>query len=540
MTSSEPDGAGTPDPSDAAVPAPLPAPPPDLPVLAQGHLHPAILFLRFLDGVRRMAFLVVVGLLVNELFLILALLPFLMQMLYGLAAYLSVQYRLTRAELVVRDGILHRQERRIPVDRIQDLAFEATLLRRALGLVVVRVETASGKAAEATLDSLGRAAAAQLREVLHEARAARGRVAPAPVADGEADEPAPAEPEPAPRGPEYLVHRCSPGALVIRGITDLRAGAILVIAFTALEIADQLELLGRLRGFFGSLVEWLGRMPMHLTVLLFLAVAAGVLAFGAVSAVVSNVVQFWNFTLTLRDSVLQRRYGLLTTRQKTLPLRRIQRVTTEASWLRRPFGFCAVRADSASSGFTEAEDQKTGWDLVVPLARAPEALQVVEVLLPGCDATSMPWRRVSPRLVGRMTLEGLAAALVLTAGLWWWISAWALLGFLVVPFGWVMAELTWRNFAWASPQGFLALRRGLLGRYQAFIPLQKVQAVILEAGPLDRLFGLAAVTVHVAGGSPTTLANLTRGDAEGLRAMVAGEAVQAARADWAHPAAMVT
>lgn len=521
MTSSEPM------PPAGAGPAPQQAEPPPKPVLAQGHLHPAILFLRLWEGFRRMAFFLVLGLLVDRLFLLVALVPFLLQMVYGLAAYLTVQYVLTADELVVREGILHRQERRIPVDRIQDLAFESTLLRRMLGLVVVRVETASGKGSEAQLDSLGRVGAAQLREVLLQARVARGLRRTAGAGDGEDAAAAPAPPV-----EEHLVYAATPGELLLRGLTDLRASAVFVTAFAALELADQFGFVGRLQGLAGSVVDWLGRLPPVAITALLLALAVGVLAVGATMAVAGNVVRFWGFQMSLREDVLLRRYGLLTTRQKTLPRLRIQRVTLEMTWLRRPFGLCAVRADSASSGFSESEDQKTGWDLVVPLTRRPQADALLPVLLPGLDPSAIGWRAVSPRLVERMTLEGTVAAVLLAVPGWFWVGPWALLALLLVPLLWAVAQLVWRNFAWATPAGFLCLRRGILGRYLAFIPLHKVQSVMLAAGPLDRLFGLAELTVHVAGGSPTTLSNLTRGDAEALRELVARAAADAARRDW--------
>ena len=54
---------------------------------------------------------------------------------------------------------------------------------------------------------------------------------------------------------------------------------------------------------------------------------------------------------------------------------------------------------------------------------------------------------------------------------------------------------------------------------------------MLRAGPVERLFGLAHVTVFVAGGSPTTLGNLPRDEAETLVRDVAIEAA-AARFVW--------
>jgi len=64
------------------------------------------------------------------------------------------------------------------------------------------------------------------------------------------------------------------------------------------------------------------------------------------------------------------------------------------------------------------------------------------------------------------------------------------------------------------------------------VPTRRIQSVLLTAGPLQRLLGLATITVHVAGGSPTSLADLPRGDAEHLRARLASEAAVAARHEW--------
>ena len=173
--------AGPPAPA-AMDPAPAAPAAPEPPVLARGHLHPGVLLLRLLDALRQAIFPALLGVVVEPVFLAIAGAMFLLQLGTALARYLTITYTLSAEELVVREGILSRQERRIPLDRIQDLGFESTLLRRALGLVVVLVETASGKGAEARLDSLGRDEAVHLRETLLAARATRGLAAAAPLA----------------------------------------------------------------------------------------------------------------------------------------------------------------------------------------------------------------------------------------------------------------------------------------------------------------------------------------------------------------------
>ena len=68
------------------------------------------------------------------------------------------------------------------------------------------------------------------------------------------------------------------------------------------------------------------------------------------------------------------------------------------------------------------------------------------------------------------------------------------------------------------------MRWGILGRYRAIVPLQKVQAVVIHRNPLERMLGLARLTVYVAGGSPSTMSNLPSGEAMRLRDDLASQA----------------
>ena len=136
--------------------------------LAGGHLHPGILFLRFLFALKQVILPLILAIFSQDpsfkaFFVAMTAVAFLAPMMHSLVRYLTFQYVLTTEELITTEGILHRRERRIPVNRIQDLSFEQSLVRRFVGLVVVTVETASGEGGEARLDSLGLRNAAHLR-----------------------------------------------------------------------------------------------------------------------------------------------------------------------------------------------------------------------------------------------------------------------------------------------------------------------------------------------------------------------------------------
>ncbi|MGA0058477.1 MAG: PH domain-containing protein [Planctomycetota bacterium] len=487
-------------------------------VHAAGHLHPGMLFVRFADGLRQSILPILVSVVAQEVWLAVAAgVFFVLGLVHAVARYLTFQYRLTDEELVTTEGILHRQERRIPIDRIQDLSFESTLLRRVLQLVVVQVETASGQGAEARLDSLSRGDAARLREVLFRLRGRSGMEG----ASGEA--------VPAPR----VLFRSTGGELALLGFTNNRVGASLLMVLGVFELAEQLGLQDAFQGVLGGVVDRLSAFGTTWTVLFFVAVLFLVMLVGWLVAIAASLVMFHRFELSERDDVLYRRFGLITTRAQSLPRRKIQRITLEAAPLRRLFGAAVVRADSAGAGAQEAQrgSNQVERDILVPLTSAGRARALVAWVLPGLDPAHLAWRRVSPKVVVRVGLKGLILGLLgLGAGLptigW---PAWLALGAPVLAVA--MGVLLFANLAYARSPGHLAFRHGLLGQYLAFVPVRKVQGAVLRAGPIERLFGLAHVTVFVAGGSPTTLGNLPRGEAEALVRDVAVEAA-AARFVW--------
>ncbi len=506
-------------------------------VLARGHLHPAILLLRLLDAMRQAVVPIVFGILLERWFLVLGIGLFVVHLGYAVARYLTLEYTLTDEELRIREGLLQRQERRIPLDRIQDLGCESTLLRRALGLTVVLVETASGRGVEARLDALGRADADHLREVLLAARRAAVRPAVAatpgePAASGPPGAPGAAPPPPAVAEVEWLVHRSTPGELLLRGLTDLRLSAFVVTGFALLQFADQFGVAVQLRGVAGNFREWLVGFPPLLLATALLAMLAAVLAFGVATATIGNLVHFHGFELRLRGDVLQRRFGLLTTRAKTLPRARVQRVTVEQPWLRRLLGLAVVKADSAGGSRSEGEDTAGGWDVVVPIARLHAAEALLPALLPGIERETFGWQRGAARLVVRTALQGAILAAIVVPALWRAVGAWALLGLGIVPFFALLGMLIWRSLGWSLGDGFLALRHGVVGRYGAYVPTAKVQAVVVRRGPLALLLGLADLTVYVAGGSPTRLPDLLYADARALQAAIAARAAVAAARDW--------
>ena len=76
--------------------------------------------------------------------------------------YFTYRYGVIGDELVIRAGILHRNRRHIPLARIRNVSLQQNLLHRLFHVAEVRLESAGGTGAEATMRVLSLDAARSL------------------------------------------------------------------------------------------------------------------------------------------------------------------------------------------------------------------------------------------------------------------------------------------------------------------------------------------------------------------------------------------
>ena len=141
------------------------------------------------------------------------------------------------------------------------------------------------------------------------------------------------------------------------------------------------------------------------------------------------------------------------------------------------------------------------------------------------DDSGMPWQPVSPRLVGaRLVLlaatlavplvVAVALAVLASPGFWWAVAVVLLVGVAGI---WVVVRQV-PAISWIELEDELVVRRGRLNRSLVSVPYGRLQYVDVQSGPLDRVLGLAEVTLHTA--SPHLSADipgLSVAQAEALR-----------------------
>lgn len=128
------------------------------------------------------------------------------------------------------------------------------------------------------------------------------------------------------------------------------------------------------------------------------------------------------------------------------------------------------------------------------------------------DPASTPERedaltRLDPRYAKVLRLNLLLTLLPFAlAAIGWEIAGLPFPGMLLVPFaiggGWLLARLPLRRYlARGYHLGADRLRvvKGVLLRTDTVVPLGRVQHLDVEQGPIERLYGLATLTLHTAG-----------------------------------------
>ena len=255
-----------------------------------------------------------------------------------------------------------------------------------------------------------------------------------------------------------------------------------------------------------------------------------VLAAGAVVAVLAAVWGFLSWRATTYGVIggsFRLRQGVFQKNERTIPLEHVQSVDTVQGIVQRIFGVYEVRVETAGGGASEpdaslpaltrgaTEELRRGIEGAgrAPVEAEEEAgpevlrrLSTRELLIAGATSgqigVALSLLAVGSQvfdeffseaffrdLVASLAPNALIVVLIL-------VPAVALLAWLLAIAGTVLAHF---GFTLSREGDFLYIKRGLLERREATIPLGRIQAVRVSEGVLRQPFGLASLRVESAG-----------------------------------------
>jgi putative membrane protein len=431
--------------------------------------------------------------------------------------YFTYRYGFLDTALVIRSGLLQRNLRLIPFDRVQNVTLHQNLLHRLVGVAEVRLESAGGMGqAEAQMQVLkleqANALEALVRSGAHRARAAQARSDGDPGSDEDAD-----------RAPTLWLELPTRelvrlGLISNRGMLVVAAGfAYLTQAGDVLtqRLSNGIESVGR-EGIAMAEAWHLGPVAY---VLLAIALLLAMIVAVRLLSVALAILQFHDFRLYAGDRELRVERGLLSRVRSHLPKRRIQAYSLRETLLHRWFGRQSLRVDRAA--MESANESQSVRDLV-PLATPDGMDGMLAALLPEQGWPLQDWQPLHPRAWWRKFAPLALAVLVATGLLVAYEGLPGLWALALLPVVYLRARVWARYSAWTLEGGVVAFRHGWLDRHWRFAEARKLHALQVTQSPFDRRHGMATLHLDTAGASPMEpplrIPYLAVGDAEGLAA----------------------
>jgi putative membrane protein len=450
--------------------------------VADRRLHPATLFIRFIK--RAPEFVLGLPALVGfasdanmRKILLIAAVGAIVSFAVSLMSWLRFRYGVGMRDLVIESGVLNRQRRVIPFDRVQDIDIEQRFLARLFGTAKVRIETGGGGKDEGSLDTIHLAEAHRIRDIIRRS----------------AVQPAEAAPEVAQAGPEEpILFEMPLPRLLLAGLFNFSLFYLAVIGAGLQYLEPLLERnVGDPKKWIAPAGETAAQVGVYVTVLLL----AVVLLLGVVTGVLRTVARDYRFRLSRMATGFRRQRGLFTLSEVVIPLRRVQLAVVGSGWLRRRLGWYSLEFQTLG-----ADAQQSGHQPAAPLARIEE----IEPILAEAGIEQLPpeesYIRVSRLAVLRRYLADIIplALLAIAAALFW---PQALLAFTPLAVLAALVVLQWRRHRYVLTKQALYVSEGLLRHRLWIMPYGKAQTISVTRSPLQRSFGLASVAVDTAGAS---------------------------------------
>jgi putative membrane protein len=261
---------------------------------------------------------------------------------------------------------------------------------------------------------------------------------------------------------------------------------------------------------------------------------------GVVVLLVVTTLEWWRRTYALEAGALRLEEGVLARKLRVVPFDRIQQVDLVRKPLHRLLGVATLRVETAGGGraaevdldvvavgeaqalrasllrakagaaATPAEEEAAaGPAPAAPAERVLLRLSVGEVMLAGITGTraaavlavlgplsqASDWfpnlsdwllQRFDPESVAPTTPAAVVAVALIGAAVWLGLAA---ASSVVTDFGFTLARV----------EGDLVVRRGLLERREAVLPIARLQVVRVEESLLRRWLGLASIRIQSAG-----------------------------------------
>jgi putative membrane protein len=428
-----------------------------------------------------------------------ALIP--LMILFSLFAYWQYRnftFHVEGDELVIHKGVLVKERKTVPVERIQSIQVTKNVIQRILGLVALKVDTAGSRGNELEIPALERSRADALRDLLYDKKEALK--AESATADQVRDETAipgaEKERDAADERGHLLVH-LGFFDLIKVGLTEnhLKTGFI-ALAFVFGYASQYQEFLEEyLEGYVDTYASKVAEAS--LTLIIFGLVLYAV--FSVLLSMIRTFLRFFDLRAELKSEAVEVTTGLLQRNEYRVPKRKIQYIEWETNPLRRLVGFESAKLKPSNA----AGDVSGVQNIEIPALKMESSDRLGKGVFPGIHCPE-PFIAADPFAFARFYAflsvflsAPLAFLLFSYFGLWGITSLGLLLLFAGLGYRYGKSVRVHFN------EHFIFIKEGWLFPKRIVLPSYKLQSVELTQNFVLRRRKLCHMKFYTAAGSNT-------------------------------------
>ncbi len=406
-------------------------------------------------------------------------------------AWIRFRYHIGEHDIRIESGVLSRNARSIPYERIQDVSIEQKPLARIFGLGEVRFETGGGDGDDAKLSFVTLGEADRLREVVRAHKS--GTVVAGDFTEIAQDDGPPVF---AMDGKRVFTLGLYSFSLVIFAV--LGGLAQQFDAFLPFDLWDFGDWIG-LAEKRGVSVDRLNDIDLAARIMLGLVALGSLIFIGFATGIIRTLLREHGFRLDRTPKGFRRRRGLLTLTDAVMPAHRVQAAVIHTGPIRKRRGWHGLKFVSL------AQDSKDETNFVAaPFATLDEIWPIAHAAMIEAPDAAIRFRKGRfawwlIRFAGLLPVIAIGIiAMMVFAGASFRLAALLMLVPLLIGFLW---WLEWRKYGDQIDDGQIYVRGGWWRQRLTIAPQVKVQTVEIAQGPIARRQGLASLHFGIAGGT---------------------------------------
>lgn len=395
----------------------------------------------------------------------------------SIVEFFYFRFYMLNDELIIKKGFLRKKNIAIPLQKIQAVHIEQSILHQLMDVVKVKIDTAGSEKTEAVIDAIAARKAEQLKTFLLHERQLQAGDEPLLIAT-----------------PDIPIISLGASDILKLGLSANHIQAFFIV------LAFVISLFENLRDVFGdNLIRTVEESTAaHVLLSSIPLLALLVLMVSVVVSMVRILLKYFDFTLSETSQAFKLKSGLINSRQFLVPFTRIQFISWEANWIRRKIRLYNVEFHQVSGNKLNEKQQ-----VKVPVTRTAFIERLFERYHALIENSAQSVHRIHKvYALRRMLMAGIVPMVVLLPAtqLGGW-NAWWLLLLLWIPYVFFNAYFFRKNFRLFISGDAFQVNSGIWGREVRVVKWYKIQQVRLQQSNYQRKHDLATIKLYTAGGS---------------------------------------